>query len=88
MDNRCPAIRLTEEFLRKKKMEFTPNEIQLMKNYRILQEENEKLAAALAVKNEALKWLTKPLCMCFAGCEECNPANGPDIEAAIMGRHR
>jgi hypothetical protein len=28
---------------------------------------------------EALEYLTKPLCMCFAGCPECDESNSPNI---------
>lgn len=32
---------------------------------------------------EALEWQERPLCMCWAGCGDCNPENAPNAVAAI-----
>lgn len=32
---------------------------------------------------DVLEWQERPLCMCWAGCGDCNPENAPNAVAAI-----
>lgn len=43
----------------------------------------DKLREAAQQALEALEYTMKPLCMCWAGCENCDPSKAPDIEKAI-----
>lgn len=49
-----------------------------------VRERIETLIAALKVARLAMAFKTKPLCMCFAGCGECQPdPMPPTLEEAI-----
>ena len=43
-----------------------------------LDEQNAELIAVLKLVKESIEFHTKPLCMCFAGCDECQPNPQPD----------
>jgi hypothetical protein len=45
----------------------------------LIRKQREVMQQALTVFN----YQRKPLCMCWAGCDECDPATAPDPDAAI-----
>ena len=41
------------------------------------------LREKLKVAEEAIAFATKPICMCFAGCPECDPTGIPTLKEAL-----
>lgn len=37
---------------------------------------------------DVLEWQERPLCMCWAGCGDCNPENAPNAVAAIAAARK
>ena len=51
---------------------------------RAIEDEAQKQDTALIRQMlDALEWQERPLCMCWAGCDDCNPENAPNAVAAI-----
>ena len=42
-----------------------------------------KTTEALKLAEEALEYHTRPTCMCFAGCPDCDPTYAPDLIKAL-----
>lgn len=41
------------------------------------------LREKLKVAEEAIAFATKPICLCFAGCPECDPTGIPTLKEAL-----
>jgi septal ring factor EnvC (AmiA/AmiB activator) len=55
----------------------------LYKQLNTTEKEVDDLRLLLRQALEALEYIVKPPCMCWAGCDDCDPTKAPDVNATI-----
>jgi len=75
----------TEDCWGDEKITYEPTEhFNMFMFARTIEAEVQKQDTALIRQMlDALEWQERPLCMCWAGCGDCNPENAPNAVAAI-----